>query len=175
MPAVTTTAVSAVCPKCGTVQKSGRSSCCGRGGAWFGRCGSVGNTNFEHSWYDGIQACDSRQGKAVVGQQLRAFHLGSGASPNNGSMRMSSRIPVAAGHKARITLADTSTAVLPTEAVTALSNTSIVLRQSEYQSELSDSSELSVQIPSAGVHITVRKRVLLLSVCATVLAIFIWY
>ena len=33
--AVTTTIISSVCPKCGIIAKSGKISCCGRGGSWF--------------------------------------------------------------------------------------------------------------------------------------------
>ena len=52
-----TTNISSVCPKCGTIDKSGRISCCGRGGSWFTTCGSDGNTNLEHTWAEGIRAC----------------------------------------------------------------------------------------------------------------------
>ena len=54
MQAATTTAVSSVCPKCGTMGKLGRRSCCGRDGSWFKNCGSA---KFDHTWYEGIQAC----------------------------------------------------------------------------------------------------------------------
>ena len=45
------------CPKCGTTRKSGKRSCCARGGAWFKRCGNVGDSNFDHTWVEGMQAC----------------------------------------------------------------------------------------------------------------------
>ena len=45
------------CPKCGTSKKSGKHSCCARGGAWFKRCGDAGNARFQHTWAEGIQAC----------------------------------------------------------------------------------------------------------------------
>ena len=54
---VTSTTVSLACSKCGTTKKSGRSSCCARGGAWFKNCGDAGDTKFDHSWTEGIQAC----------------------------------------------------------------------------------------------------------------------
>ena len=70
-PADTTTAISSVCSRCGTIGKSGKSSCCGRGGSWFKNCGGSGNKKLHHTWYEGIQACKARsQSKAVVGQQL---------------------------------------------------------------------------------------------------------
>ena len=45
------------CSKCGIVKQSGKLSCCARGGAWFKKCGDVGDSNFDHTWVDGIQAC----------------------------------------------------------------------------------------------------------------------
>ena len=47
------------CPKCDTMKKSGKLSCCARGGAWFQNCGDTGKPNFEHTWAEGIQACTS--------------------------------------------------------------------------------------------------------------------
>ena len=45
------------CPKCGTFEKSGRASCCAPGGAWYKNCGSAGNRNVGHRWFDGVDAC----------------------------------------------------------------------------------------------------------------------
>ena len=72
-PALTTTQTSLICPLCGTVKSSGRSSCCGRGGSWFENCGSAGNVNFEHTWYEGIRVCNTGQ-HVAVGQQQYASH-----------------------------------------------------------------------------------------------------
>ena len=47
-----------VCPKCGIAKKSGKLSCCARGGAWFKKCGDAGSTKFDHTWAEGIQACE---------------------------------------------------------------------------------------------------------------------
>ena len=52
-------------------KKYGKSSCCGRGGSWFGKCGSVGDANLGYTWYEGIRACKARQIQAAVGQDLR--------------------------------------------------------------------------------------------------------
>ena len=49
--------MSSWCRKCGIMKKSGRSSCCGRGGSWFSKCGGAHNPNFEHTWFEGIRAC----------------------------------------------------------------------------------------------------------------------
>ena len=47
------------CVKCGVAKKSGKRSCCARGGAWFKNCGDAGNMNFDHTWTEGIRACKS--------------------------------------------------------------------------------------------------------------------
>ena len=69
-PEATTTSLSSLCSKCGTIEKSGKISCCGRGGSWFKNCGGTGKKKLHHRWYEGIQACKVRtQSKAVVGQK----------------------------------------------------------------------------------------------------------
>ena len=45
-----------VCDKCGTA-RNGKTSCCAPGGAWFSKCGEPGDSNFDHTWSDGIQEC----------------------------------------------------------------------------------------------------------------------
>ena len=45
------------CPKCGTFAKSGRVSCCARGGAWHKNCGGAGDRNTNHRWFEGAEAC----------------------------------------------------------------------------------------------------------------------
>ena len=60
-----------VCPKCGIIAKSGKSSCCGRGGSWFKNCGGSGNTKLQHTWNEGIQACKARsQSTTNIRQQI---------------------------------------------------------------------------------------------------------
>merc|ERR1719201_1528750 len=69
----TTTTISSVCLKCGTIAKSGKRSCCGGGGSWFRNCGSTGNAKRRHTWYEGIQACKTRvELKTVSGQRSNA-------------------------------------------------------------------------------------------------------
>ena len=41
------------------MSQAGKHSCCARGGAWFKNCGDVGDTKFDHTWTEGIQACKS--------------------------------------------------------------------------------------------------------------------
>ena len=68
-PGRTTATISSVCPKCG-IAKSGKRSCCGRGGSWFKTCGGADNTRFRHTWYEGMHACKARrQSRTAVGQQ----------------------------------------------------------------------------------------------------------
>ena len=50
-----TTTINSACPKC--VKKSGKFSCCFRGGAWFNKCGKPGDPKFDHTWTEGIEAC----------------------------------------------------------------------------------------------------------------------
>ena len=56
-PTATATTSSLVCPRCVRVKKSGRRTCCARGGAWFRNCGAGGDTRFDHTWAEGLQAC----------------------------------------------------------------------------------------------------------------------
>ena len=44
------------CFKCVRTSK-GKITCCGRGGSWYGKCGSPGDTEFDHTWDEGQQAC----------------------------------------------------------------------------------------------------------------------
>ena len=84
-PAVATTSIIFICPECGIIQKSGKLSCCGRGGSWFGNCGSVGEANLDHTWHEGIQACKTRQFQSVAGHQLEAYQAKSNSSSDDAS------------------------------------------------------------------------------------------
>ena len=46
------------CPKCGVMKKLGKLSCCARGGAWFQKCGNGDDSNFNHTWIEGVRACN---------------------------------------------------------------------------------------------------------------------
>ena len=48
------------CVECGTTKKSGKLSCCARGGSWFKNCGDGGDSKFDHTWAEGIQACKGK-------------------------------------------------------------------------------------------------------------------
>jgi len=52
--------------------KSGKVSCCGLGGAWEGKCGLVGESDFDHTWAEGIRACESNaQGVVEEAQSVQ--------------------------------------------------------------------------------------------------------
>ena len=59
-PAVTTRtpAASPKCRKCGRILKTGKFSCCARGGSWFKKCGDD-DGRFDHTWSEGVQACNT--------------------------------------------------------------------------------------------------------------------
>ena len=73
-PDTTTTVAVSVCPRCGLIGKSGKRSCCGRGGSWFRHCGGGGHAKPLHAWHEGIQAC-----KARLQRNMAMVHLQSGA------------------------------------------------------------------------------------------------
>lgn len=43
------------CAKC--VKKKGKLTCCGKRASWHGKCGAVGDPNFEHDWGEGEDIC----------------------------------------------------------------------------------------------------------------------
>ena len=70
-PPAATLIIDLACSKCGIIGKSGKLSCCGRGGSWFGNCGSAGEAKLGHKWSEGVEACKAwSQPEIVVGQQL---------------------------------------------------------------------------------------------------------
>ena len=79
-----TRTISLVCPKCGTIERSGKLSCCGRGGSWFGNCGAAGTAKLPYKWSDGIQACKAQsQSKVVIGQELHGAQDEGGRSSDD--------------------------------------------------------------------------------------------
>ena len=86
-----------VCPKCGIIEKSGKRSCCGRGGSWFNNCGGAGNVKLQHTWYEGIQACKARpQSKTLISGQLNVVQQKDINSSHGASMPNSKAVTVAA-------------------------------------------------------------------------------
>ena len=52
------------CPKCG-VANAGKLSCCFRGGAWFNNCGDDDDSEKDHTWFDGVDACKSKSPEGI--------------------------------------------------------------------------------------------------------------
>ena len=101
------TTSTSVCPNCGTMEKSGKSSCCGRGGSWFGICGSSGNKRLHHTWSEGVLICKTRaQGKIVRPRQPN-----SAQQPNSsyGTGMGNSKAVIATAETFSLTPANTST------------------------------------------------------------------
>ena len=80
-----------VCSECGSIGKSGTRSCCGRGGSWFGSCGSAGDTKLDHTWYEGIRVCNEKQFQAVASQQRYVSQAKANTSSDDSSARMVSK------------------------------------------------------------------------------------
>ena len=70
------------CVKCGT-SKVGTRSCCARDGTWFKKCGDAGDTTFDHTWAEGIQACKGFSTPVSVKSPLQIMcrRMGSSACP----------------------------------------------------------------------------------------------
>ena len=54
------------CPECGVITVSGTVSCCAYGGSWFQKCGDPGDSHFEYTWMDGIEACASKSASKFI-------------------------------------------------------------------------------------------------------------
>ena len=126
--AATATPTISICSKCGTIKKSGKLSCCGRGGSWLGNCGSAGNANLGHTWYEGIQACKDRQFQATVGQQLHVFQPKSDIFSDDTSIGMDSKVVTVATQMFASTVAKMSTPMSVATPITLPADTSIIMR-----------------------------------------------
>ena len=124
-PGISTTPISPICPECGTMQKSGQRSCCGRGGSWFGKCGSANkdNTNLGYTWYEGIRVCQARQPQAAVEQQRHASQPQTNASFNDTSMGTDSKTIIVANHNVGFAPINTSRPISVTTSSSLRANT----------------------------------------------------
>ena len=68
----TTKSTDTTCPKCGTLKKSGKVSCCAPGGAWFNKCGNDGDPKFDHTWSEGAKACESTYSSSDMFEHVNA-------------------------------------------------------------------------------------------------------
>ena len=98
-----TTAVTAVCPKCGTIKKSGKLSCCARGGSWFKNCGDNGDSKFEHTWVEGVQACNdiTSVSLSLKAQVQSMLHNETGIAQERNAVRYRGNESSAASHCVR--------------------------------------------------------------------------
>lgn len=80
---LTTPSNNSKCLKCGVMKKSGKRSCCTRGGAWYKSCGDVGDSSVDHTWFEGIQACKDFVSLTLTVQQ-RASMSSRYSMPNAG-------------------------------------------------------------------------------------------
>ena len=100
-----------MCPKCGTIEKSDKLSCCGRGGSWFNNCGRDSNSKFDYTWYEGIQACKTLSRSTVfIVQQLHAVEQARNRS-SNCSYLLNSKSVITAGNTFRFKPTNTPTAM----------------------------------------------------------------
>ena len=118
--------VISLCPKCGIIKKSGKASCCARGGSWFENCGSAGNTKLDHTWKEGIRVCNARQSHVAVGYQLRPFRPKSNASSDDASMHIKSKAVTTAAHVFASAPADTSTRMPDVTCIAVSANLSAI-------------------------------------------------
>ena len=122
--AVMTTIASSVCPKCGTIKKSGKLSCCGHGGSWFKNCGAPGTTKLHHAWYEGIQACKARvQSKSIIGQQANVVQPKMNDSSDDADV-IRSKAVITAANRFELTSASTPTLTSGTTLVIMSANMS---------------------------------------------------
>ena len=101
--------MSNVCAECGIIQKSGKLSCCARGGSWFGKCGSAGNGDLRHTWSEGIRVCEARQFRDAVGQEGHDSRAKSKAFSDDVILGMQSKAVFVLANKLASTAATTPT------------------------------------------------------------------
>ena len=53
--------------------KSGKRSCCARGGAWFKNCGDASDTKFDHTWIEGVRVCEGHVSLHSVEPPIKAL------------------------------------------------------------------------------------------------------
>ena len=110
--------VNPICLKCGAIEKTGKLSCCARGGSWYGKCGSILSAKLLHTWSEGIEACE-----AAVGQPELIVEQKVNRSPNDGRMIISPKAAITTAHVPAST--PTNIQMSAINSVTMYSNTSM--------------------------------------------------
>ena len=104
----TKTTTSSGCLTCGVIDKSGKLSCCARGGSWFGKCGATANAQVQHTWHEGIQVCKARKSKTVVwGEQRNEVQQQNNLFSGDTANVTNSKIVITATRKSASTLTAT--------------------------------------------------------------------
>ena len=114
--------ISSACPKCGLIKKSGKTSCCGRGGSWFKSCGSGGNAKLHHTWYEGIQVCKSRAQSRTVIDHAAQYKI---IDSSNRTDTTNSKVVITTAKTITFTPAEMISSTLVTTTTTTLINMSI--------------------------------------------------
>ena len=140
-----------VCPDCGIIHKSGKRSCCGHGGSWFGKCGISGHENNKHTWSEGIRACKVPLSKGAVGQQLHASQAKSNTSSDKTSMGTSLNVVIVTAHMLASTPPDTLTPI------TMRTNTSITTSVRKPRTTYEENSASSTTIAHTSAETSVPK------------------
>ena len=148
-PAVVTPPINSACSECGTIKKSGKLSCCGRGGSWFGICRSDGNTNLGHTWYEGIQACKAQQFQSAVVQQPHAYQAKRNVSVDDASIVMKPKGVIVTAQLLVSTPVNMSTSKPAATTTTVHASTSILMpanMSAAYDTDTATSKAINVTI-----------------------------
>ena len=157
--AITTTLISSACSECGIIKKSGKVSCCASGGSWVEDCGGAGDPNFNHTWLEGVQACQGRQSQVVAGQQVHASQPNN-VSSNDADIGMGAKTVVAANRKFASASVSTSAVASATKSSSLSVNMSInapIIASTQIPSDTPGPNSDKYQ-PSEGVSIDSKER-----------------
>ena len=132
-----TTPSTSFCPKCGIIKRSGKASCCGHGGSWFENCGSANNQKLDHTWYEGVRACETLQFQTAAVQKLNVSQIESNASNDVPGMVMNSEAAFMAAYMFRSTPAAPSTPLPSVTSMTSHDNASIIAPVRQFVSKAS--------------------------------------
>ena len=133
----TTASIRLGCSKCGTIPKSGKMSCCARGGSWFKNCGGAGNTKLQHTWYEGIQACKEQEPSMVAVRHRQQ----NGVVFSHGGDKVNSEAVISSAQPSKLSSANMSTQMADgTSIITGTADsTSAVITSTEYTRPIANS------------------------------------
>ena len=111
-----------LCPECGIIRKTGKLSCCARGGSWFRTCSAAGDTSLGHTWKEGIAVCKARQSRVAV---HHASQQNSNASSDDASMGINDKFAIATAQIFEATPANMSISMAGATSVMLSTDTSL--------------------------------------------------